>query len=334
MTITKSSRVSRRCTALLLSILLAACGGGGSSSGNAGSTGSASETPPTTTPTSTGNVLFAPNLGNGIVGAFPTLTLTQGTAQGVQLTLSGMTGINVQYDKAHDWLYAVIANGQQNEVAVYAQASTASGRLTPARTFQLPAKIVLVTKIVLDPVADKLYVAGEVQSDGSLLLVYANASTATGTPTPVQQFAAVSGLSDFTVDAGRGLVYYSSNAPSMLHRLTLASGTDQSIACNYCTPDGTAVDSARDRLYVVDLFKSVHVITGASTAQPTDIASMYVIDATYLTYDSHNDRLYVSAGSQVGIYDDVQSVTATLGAALTMVTANGLQSAGEFGLPL
>ena len=309
-------------TSLCIVILIAGCGGGG---GGGGSSNAAAQ----------GNVLFAPDIGRtSMIGAFSTLNPSPGQLQGSLLTVSDRTGTNVQYDSARDLLYtAQGALNAQKMIAVFGNASKATGSISPVRTWNLPADVVTVDKIVLDTASDTLYVGGHRTYDNRIY-VYSGASTLSGTPTPTHTFTPASGLIDFAVDVNRGLVYYTGNFPYGIYGISVSTGTERHVACNGCVPSGVAIDARNDRLYAANGTDEIHVIANASLAQPADIAQLSVANPLFLTFDPTNDRLYVSAYTRVFILNSVGAIgTSGSISSATAVSVNGAISIGGFGIP-
>jgi hypothetical protein len=280
---------------------LTACGGGGDSDGSSGDNAA--------------KVLFVPDKARAVVGALSTLSPAVGNARIDTFAFASFSGDNLQYDPVRDELYGATAAAGQVSVSVYGSASRGSAGAALVRSFKLPADVVRANWLTLDRATGTLYIATTRQAD-STLLAYKNAATLSGTPTPDRN-QAFSALSQPAFDFTRGIIYAGSA------RLTLATG--QQITTLPALPAaGTsiAIDSQRDVLYLANsLDNTLRVITQASTANATIVATLPVPGIQYVTVDPANNRLYASVLATAYVFENASTISGDSATATTITSA-------------
>jgi hypothetical protein len=123
-------------------------------------------------------------------------------------------------DTTNDSLY--IADTGDLSVVIYDGISTkSSGNIAPSR--KITGSLVSPTDVSLDKVRNLLYVADDID-----IHVYASASTANGTPTPVRDLSVNFQLSGIFIDGANDRLYVADSAGNAVavydHASTLASG--------------------------------------------------------------------------------------------------------------
>lgn len=286
----------------LLSVLLASCGGGGGT----GSAGNSSTQAPAST--AGGNVLFVGDGSNNVIAAFDILVPAGGgTVSGKILSSDFPLRNGGQLDAARNLLYV----GAFHDVAVFANASALSGKITPARTFTPNiAKDAHLGRIFLDSANDRLYIGYGVGGQSSVgFAVFDNVSTLTGAVTPARTIRGPVDTYNFTIDSKRGLLYtaYGHIVNSDIYvfaNIDKANGEipiSRRINLNGSV-HGLALDEGRDRLYAGLANTGLTALNEASKAGTagswgvlvnTPIASLAGVDSSgILAVDARNDRLY------------------------------------------
>ncbi|SHN16136.1 YncE family protein [Rhizobacter sp. OV335] len=286
----------------VLLISLSACGGGGDEAGN-----------------SSGNdgtkVLFVPDKAHAVVGALSTLSPAVGSVKIDTFAFGAFSGDNLQYDPVRDELYGATLAAAQVSISVYGSASRGSAGAALVRSFKLPADVVRANWLTLDRATGTLYISTNRQADNTLL-VYKNAATLTGTPTPDRN-QAFNGLLQPTFDFTRGIIYAGQS------RLALATG--QQIATLPALPVGgtsIAIDSQRDVLYLANSTdNTLRVITQASTANAAIVATLPVPNIQYVTVDPANNRLYVSVLATAFVFENASTISGNAATASTITSA-------------
>ena len=289
-------------TLAMLLTSLTACGGGGDSDGSSDDNAA--------------KVLFVPDKARAVVGALSTLSPAVGAVKIDTFAFTSLSSDNLQYDPVRDELYGATVAAGQVSVSVYGSASRGSAGAALVRSFKLPADVVRANWLTLDRATGTLYIAASRQGDATLL-AYKNAATLTGTPTPErnQAFSALlQPAFDFTT---RGIIYAGTA------RLSLATG--QQIATLPALPVGgtsIAIDSQRDVLYVANsVDSSLRVITQASTANATVVATLPVPNIQHVTVDPANNRLYASVLATAFVFENASTITGDSANATTITSA-------------
>jgi len=260
--------------------------------------------------------LFVPDLAHGSVLAVPTLEPDSGMVlPGDSISTRAGVGNNVQIDLGRDELYVIGGH----DVNVYANASTLATGATPTRSFPLPSTLKTPRTLFLDTSNDVLYVGGASASGEGLIMAYSAAHTLKGiSAVPARAMTLAGGVSFFTLDVLRQKLYVVNSAAGV-HVFANADNASGRLVATATIPvlgSGLAVDSARDRLYVCDIFAGLILVDQASTAAPVVTATLSLDDARHVAVDAASDRLYVSAASNLYVIDNASELTpaTTLGA--------------------
>jgi hypothetical protein len=268
-------------------------------------------------------------MNHGVVGAFPVLDPQPGSSVTGKAISVPLLGQDLAYVAATDELYA--ASGLN--IVVLPRASTASGSVAPSRTITISPSVGLVSSIslFLDKANDILFVGGERTYDGVILAIN-HASTANGTVTPDRTMILGSGVSSFTVDTSRSLLYVV-NSLAGVHVYQNAYAATGAITPSYTmnsvTGSGLALDASRDRLYVADTSRGIHIVSQASSSTSySDLGAIAVANARIITLDQPNDRLYVGAYNNAYVLDNVSALSAGATVPGASITAAGSSIAG------
>ncbi len=292
-------------TAALLSAV-AGCGGGG-----------AAPAPPATP-----SALFVVDSRTAAVAGFSSLAPPAGsTASGHDLaTLANVDG-PVAYDSVHDLLYVATTPPETStdnsaQIRVFAHASTLAAGATPTRSISLENSRG-VEGMTVDGASDTLWVLQRdfffTSVDDAIIRRVGSASTATTS----LDFVMTLGhwAESATYDSMRDVVYASDG--SGIRVLSQASASKYwSVAPTQEFGggiDGVALasDSSRDIVYVADgVGSGIGLMLNASTAAPAFIGLVLLpAPPISVSVDSANDRLYVSAGGNVYVFDRASQLT-------------------------
>src|SRR5215471_6452267 len=314
--------LSRLCVEVLTSILLVAgCGSSGQSTDGANG--------------GDPSVLFVADIAHGAIGGFANADPAAGSMLAGRV-ISGVTGLggNLAYDESRDSLYA----SKGGTVVVFDHASLASGAAAPSRTLTPSGSSFVTLSLFLDKSTDQLYVGGDRQSGDGAVLVFANASTVSGTKAPDRTMVVPIGVHTFTLDASRSILYVL-GAITGIHvyeNANTASGTlsQARVIGGFTSATGLSVDTGRDRLYVADVFAGIRFIADASS--PSAAASpdgVPIPNAHFATVDAAHDRLYVGAYDKAYILDDASTLTNALPASAVGALAPAGSSIAGFAFP-
>jgi hypothetical protein len=157
--------------------------------------------------------LYVPNNTAGTISIFDSVSTANNNQAPTRTITGAATGlikpVQIALDKAHDLLY--VADDQN--VIVFASASTVSGDATPARTIGVAFPI---SGMILDTAGDRLYLAF---GGGNAINIYDSASTLTGTVTPSRQItgaaAALAAPEGLQLDSSGRLIVCNSVPPSL-----------------------------------------------------------------------------------------------------------------------
>src|SRR6185312_13688751 len=154
-------------------------------------------------------------------------------------------------------------------VVIYDGISTkSSGNIAPSRT--ITGSLVNPTDVTLDKVRNLLYVADDIE-----ILVYASASTANGTPTPVRDLSVNFQLSGIYIDGANDRLYVADSAGNAVavydHASTLngpitANRAVQGAATHLSGPGSVQVDGAGRLVVSNSLAPSITIYPNAATA--------------------------------------------------------------------
>lgn len=288
---------------LAVLLALAGCGGGEQTSADRAAVQSA------TRDDAAVQHLFLPDPGHAALLALASATPAAGaTVAGTTLATSGPTGNNVQIDAARDELYVLAGRS----VNVYASAATLSAGAAPARSFALPASLRTPRTLFLDAASDVLYVGGDTLAGMGEILAWDFAHTVRGTPaTPARALVVDGGLAFFTLDLQRRLLYVASDTSGVqvFADVDTASGLLRPSSSIALLGTGLALDAARDRLYVADMFAGLLLVDQASTGNSVVSGTLGIDDARYVAFDAAHDRVHVSAPDQLYTLEHASALT-------------------------
>lgn len=301
-------------TAVALVSCVAACGGGGGGGGG----GSGSPAAPTTP--AAASKIFVADTSNSAVASVVNTNPSPGVMVVDRIIVGSNTGIvgadirGMAYDTSHDRLF--LANGLA--ILVFANASTASGNIAPARTIALTKPAMA---IFLDAANDRLYVAGDGNGvDGQdQVQVFDSAGTLNGSPAPnrtIQITLATHAfqMTGIAVDTNLDILYVSGAAgnPTYSPRIlsynsastsNTSGAADHEIAFSQATFPGPLVsDRLNNRLYMASFGDhTAQVFDNASTASGAARIINPNASVGYMALDVANDRLYATAGNGVSL---------------------------------
>jgi DNA-binding beta-propeller fold protein YncE len=293
-------------------------------------TGSKKDNSNSPTATSRGK-LYISNAGDGSLIAFDNALSAEGNILPSRRFPEAISGpIGVFLDEANDTLY--VANTAQNAILIYENAST----LTPALGSAIATRVISGPKtglagpfgVVYDPASGRLYVVNRENSVAVFQANCAGAAALSGNIAPCQTLVGTATLLDFpkalALDTSKDILYISNSGTNSILVYPKAS---QSIDGNLAPtreikphsatteidsilqlPFGLAIDSAHDRLYVVN--------TGR-----TRPAIFIYENASSLSGEATPDRL---------LLDDIQIDDPVTGAAHVVTSTKLSQPAGIF----
>ena len=322
----KQARWAALVAAAFGAALLPGCGGGGSSG-----------TQTTTGPGGGGatNVLFATDF-EGDIAAFPTLTPTGASFTGQVVASTSTQGSSLAYDAARDELYSQVSTFVGGSfhagVEVFAHASTMQAGASPARSVTL-AGMNSAEQILLETGSDTLWVNGSDANSTSMVAVFDHASTLSGTVSPSRKVG-VSAF-DIAVDAGRSLLYAADEFGTVSVFADAATLDGQPMPTRtFGVPEGAGhltVDGTRDIAYVSSFSTAkIYIVHGASSASglvPLIEIAFPVPSSSgiaTLKVDPLHDRLYVSVGQSVYLFENASTLTAGSSVPVASVSLPGI----------
>jgi hypothetical protein len=310
----KANGFVRSFFAAVLVVILAACGGGGSAA-------------PPATPSSK---LFVFDSGAGAIGSLANSNPATGTFVVDRIIYGVNTGLNastrsIALDAVGDRLYV----GSDSNEVVFNQVGTATGNVTPARTFQATGSrnggffTIAFFRQFLDVSNNRLYVA-----DGAARIFVLNgASTLSGSNTPSRSifpdYGNTGGFAfDLAVDTSRNMIYvgYSPdifvfNNADTVNTIDPASTVPDRKLSFSSQPKSFYLDSIHDRLYVSLINGSIQVFDNASllpTGTPTPSRTIPLDTALgpyFIFVETTNDRLYAVSGNRGFIINGASTAT-------------------------
>jgi hypothetical protein len=203
-----------------------------------------------------------------------------------------------------------VSNDTANALLRFSNALTVNGSTaTPTVIKGTATKLNGPQYLFLDVANDTLYVAN---SGSSSILVFANASTMTGSPAPTREIAsiALTSPSDVALDKTRNLLYVAdgfeifsfANASTATGTLSAA----QDIVLTFA-PSALFVDAANNRLYAADatgsqiaIFDAASTLNGPKTPTRTISGAATQLNAPSGVLLDSNGRLVVSNGGVTG----------------------------------
>ena len=244
-------------------------GGGGGGTPTPTPTGTPTGTP-TPTPAPTGKLYVIDSNSNTLL-RFDNAFTANSNATPAATIAGNNTTFNfpgfMTLDTTNDSLY--IADTGDLSVVIYDGISTkSSGNIAPSRT--ITGSLVGPTDVSLDKVRNLLYVADDIE-----ILVYASASTANGTPTPVRDLSVNFQLSGIYIDGANDRLYVADSAGNSVavydHASTLngpitANRAVQGAATHLSGPGSVQVDGAGRLVVSNSLAPSITIYPNAATA--------------------------------------------------------------------
>lgn len=254
----------------------------------------------------------------------------QGSSLGLTPPLPHLTGI----------IY--VANIGTDSILSFNSASTIDGDKAPSRTLAGAATTIANPyHIFLDNVNDRLYIAN---SNADSVLVYDNASTATGDTAPTRILAGAATNLDqpegIFVDTIGNILYVANFVGSSItiyHGASNVNGNSpptRQITDLGDTPCGIEVDAKHNILYcslsgtdTIGVWDNATTVDGAIPPNRTlagPATRLDVPDGLYV--DSTNDRLYVAnpAGQSVTIFNYASTSSGNIAPTRTLIGANTL----------
>jgi len=307
---------------------------------------------PTPTPVATGKLYVIESNSNTLLRFDNALTASGNATPAVTIAGNNTTfrfpGF-MTLDTTNDSLY--IADTGDLSVVIYDGISTkSSGNIAPSRIITGPS-LVNPTDVSLDKVRNLLYVADDLD-----IHVYASASTANGTPTPVRDLTVNFQLSGIYIDGANDRLYVADSAGNSVavydHASTLASGL---ITANRAVqgpnnthlsgPGEVRVDGAGRLVVSNSLAPSITIYPNAATADG-DIPPVAEIKgaATGLSVPTQifvdtlgTGTLYnVDPGAaRVAVWSNLNTANGNIAPTRTIFGANtGITASGQLGLAL
>lgn len=320
---------------LLCFAALTACGGGGG-----GSNAATPPTQPPATPVQSGNTIFIGDWGNQKMGAIDTLTPAPGALAAKVFATDESSWFDAAFDSTRNELYVAAFT----KINVYANASKLDGTITAARTI-IPAisGYNSLKRVVLDKANDRLYIGFKAPFSGGVA-VFEHASKLNGTVAPSRIISGNISQDNFTLDLKRNLLYASwTNGTTaevyVFDHIDTFNG-EASIARRISIPNFVrrlAIDSSRDRLYMVTVAKDAMILDGASTASGRPAVNMFSLPAQGLgsavTIDAVNDRLYLGFDAQAFVLNDASKLNSSATAQAAAIMGPPNTSISYFAVP-
>jgi hypothetical protein len=304
---------------------------------------------PTPTPVATGKLYVMESNSNTLL-RFDNALTDNGNIQPAVKIVGTNTTFNfpgfMTLDAANDSLY--IADTNDLSVVIYDGISTKSGNVAPSRI--ITGSLLNPTDVSLDKVRNLLYVADDLE-----IVVYASASTANGTPTPVRDLSVIFQLSGIFIDGANDRLYVAdSNGNSVAvydHASTLASGpitanrAVQGAATHLSGPGSVQVDGAGRLVVSNSLAPSVTIYANAATAD-NDLAPVAEIKGpntglsvpTQIFVDTTGSgTLYVAdpGAARIAVWGNLNTANGNIAPTRTFFGTNtGITASGQLGLAL
>ncbi len=322
-------------------------GGGGTPTPTPTATPTGSPTP---TPVATGKLYVIDSNSNALLRFDNAFTVNSNATPAATIkgnnTTFNFPGF-MTLDTTNDSLY--IADTGDLSVVIYDGISTkSSGNIAPSRT--ITGSLVNPTDVSLDKVRNLLYVA-----DDTEILVYASASTANGTPTPVRDLSVNFQLSGIYIDGANDRLYVADSAGNAVAVYDHASTLNGPITANRAVqgptnthlsnPGDVQVDGA-GRLVVSNASPpSITIYANAATAD-NDIAPVAEIKGastglsvpTQILVDITGSGTLYNAdpgAARVAVWGNLNTANGNIAPTRTIFGANtGISASGQLGLAL
>lgn len=276
-------------------------------------------------------MIFIGDSGNQKMAAIDTLTPTPGALAATVFTNDESSWFDAAFDSSRNELYVAAFT----KINVYANASKLGGAIVASRTI-IPAinGYNSLKRVVLDKANDRLYISFKAPFSGGLA-VFEQASKLNGTVAPSRIISGNISQDNLTLDLKRNLLYTSWTGTSpaevyVFEHIDTFNG-EAAIARRISIPNFVnrlSIDSGRDRLYMVAGTGAAIILDGASTAAGspavTTLSLPTVGNASAVTIDAANDRLYLGFDAQAFVLNDASKLTNSSGTA---------QAAAVTGLP-
>jgi sugar lactone lactonase YvrE len=346
------------CAAVFCLLLTVGCvisprrtlGGGG---GTPTPTPTASPTPtgsPTPTPVPTGKLYVMESNSNTLL-RFDNAFTASGNATPAVTIAGNNTTFNfpgfMTLDTTNDSLY--IADTGDLSVVIYDGISTkSSGNIAPSRN--ITGSLVSPTDVSLDKVRNLLYVADDLD-----IHVYASASTANGTPTPVRDLSVNFQLSGIYIDGANDRLYVADSAGNAVavydHASTLASGlitadrAVQGAATHLSGPGSVQVDGAGRLVVSNSLAPSITIYANAATAdnniapvaEIAGAATGFSVPTQIFVDTTGTGTLYNAdpGAARVAVWGNLNTANSNIAPTRVIFGANtGITASGQLGLAL
>jgi len=267
-------------------------------------------------------MIFIGDRGNQKMAAIDTLTPTPGALAATVFATADSSWFDAAFDSTRNELYVAA----YTKINVYANASKLNGTITASRTI-IPAisGYNSLKRVVLDKANDRLYISFKAPFSGGLA-VFEQASKLNGTVAPSRIISGNISQDNLTLDLKRNLLYtsFTSTNPSEVYvfeHIDTFNG-EAAIARRISIPNFVnriSIDSSRDRLYMVAGTGSAIILDGASTAAGspaiTTLSLPTLGNASAVTIDAANDRLYLGFDAQAFVLNDASKLTNSSGTA-------------------
>jgi hypothetical protein len=247
-------------------------------------------------------------------------------------------------DAANDRLY--IANTGDLSIVIYDGISTKTGNVAPSRI--ITGTLVNPTDVSLDKVRNLLYVADDLD-----IVVYASASTANGTPTPVRDLSVNFQLSGIFIDGANDRLYVADSAGNSVAVYDHASTLNGPITANRAVqgPNNTHLSGPGEvqvdglgRLVVSNaLAPSITIYANAATAD-NDVAPVAEIKGantglsvpTQIFIDTTGTGTLYTAdpgAARVAVWGNLNTANGNIAPTRAIGgTATGITASGQLGL--
>jgi len=237
-------------------------------------------------------------------GGAPVDARTQAAAAATAAAMQARDAVQVDAGRAER--YAL--HGRQVVVQRASDAASApAGCSVP-----LPEVLRVARVLRLDTVNDLLFAGGDAAGGGGVIVAWSLQHTADGTRVVPARAMFVDGrISSFAVDPLRKrlVVADTEGAVRAYEGADSASGLIAPVATYPLLGSGVAIDAARDRLYVADLFAGLLIVDHASARGAGVSATLSLEGARRVAFDARGDRAVVATGDGTYVFDHASGLT-------------------------
>jgi len=237
-------------------------------------------------------------------GGSPVDARPQGAATATATAMQARDAVQVDAGRAER--YAL----RDRQVVVQRAADPASA---PAGcSVPLPEVLRDARVLRLDTVNDLLFAGGDAAGGGGVIVAWSLQHTDNGTRVVPARAMFVDGrISSFAVDPLRKrlVVAGADGAVRAYAGADSASGLIAPVATYPVLGSGVAIDAARDRLYVADLFAGLLIVDHASTPDADVSATLSLEGARRVAFDARRDRAVVATGDGTYVFDHASGLT-------------------------